>query len=168
MTGEDGIAEIFKGFIEALIKGSWEIVSSNSKTKRRERMLNLSRDLKRIADLINRANTRLKNKEIPSDESIQLDIVISYATDLATPFKKKHPKLAEVFDSLLPDIARQMQLADYIIEGKIRGNAVLTNDNKNIILRFTPEDQLKIANKELTKAATIIEEHSRKFESLGE
>jgi hypothetical protein len=168
MPQEIEISEMFKGFIEGVIKGAWEIFSSKSKAKNKEKMLTLSNDLKRIADLINKANTKLKQKEIPTEESVRLDVVISYAKDLATPFKKKYPKLAEVFDSLLPYVASQMQLADYVIDGKVRGDTMLSDDNKNIILRFTPEDQLNKANKELNKAVSIIEEHGTKFEKLSE
>jgi hypothetical protein len=168
MPEEIEMPEIFKGFIEGVIKGAWEIISSESKAKNKEKLLALSNDLKRVADLINKAITKLEQKEIPTEESVRLDVIISYAKELATPFKKKYPRLAEVFDSLLPYVASQMQLADYVIDGKVRGDAMLSDDNENIILRFTPEDQLNIANKELKKAASIIEEHGRKFEKLSE
>jgi hypothetical protein len=159
--------EMIKEIIEGIIKGAGVFITGH-KANKKKKLHNLSEDLKRIADLLDTAKAKIKEKEIPKEEAICLDIVITYAEELATPFTKKYPKLAEVFDSLLPDIASQMQLADYVIDGKPRGDALLSDDLKNIRLSFTPEDQINKAYKELGNASSAIKEHSRKFEQLSE
>ncbi len=159
--------EYIKEIIAGVIKGAWDIVSSEFKSKNKKNLLNLSEDLKKIADLLDKAKAKFKKKEIPKEEAVRLDVIIGYAEDLAAPFKKKYPKLAEVFNSLLPNIASQMQLADYVIDGKPREDARLSDDKKTIQLFFTPEDQLNKASKELANAASAIREHSKKFEQLS-
>ena len=161
------IKKSIEGIIAGIIKGAGDFITGY-KANKKKKLRKLSEDLNRIADLLDRAKEKFKEKEIPKDEAVRLDIVIYYAEELATPFKKKYPKLAEVFDSLLPDIAWQMQLADYVIDGKPRGDAPLSDDKKNIRLSFTPEDQINKAYKELGNASSAIKEHSRKFEQLSE
>ncbi len=166
-TPEDLIEKSIKGILEAIIKSAGDFFAGR-KANKKKKLHFLSEDLTRIADLLDKARAKFQKKEIPKDEAVRLDIIIDYADKLAAPFKKKYPKLAEVFDVLLPDVASQMQLADYVIDGKPRGDALLSDDKKSIRLHFTPEDQIDKAYKELGNASSIIKEHSRKFEQLSE
>ena len=161
------IKKSIEGIIAGIIKGARDFITGY-KANKKKKLHKLSEDLNRIADLLDKAKEKIKKKEIPKDEAVRLDVVIDYAEELAAPFKKKYPKLAEVFNSLLPDIASQMQLADYVIDGKPRGDALLSDDKKNIRLSFTPEDQINKAYNELGNASSAIKEHSRKFEQLSE
>ncbi len=155
-----------KDIIEGIIKGAG-IFITGQEAQKKKKLGNLSKDLNRIALLLDKANAKLKKREIPKEEAVRLDILISYAAELATPFYKKYPKLAEVFNALLPEIATQMQLADYVIDGKLRRDAPLSGDKENIQLSFTPEDQLKKAYQELKNASNAIKEHSRKFGQMS-
>lgn len=165
MTEE--LQDYFESIIKGFIKVSWDILSGEMKDKKKNNMKVLSEDLKKIARLLKKAGEKLKDKEIPKEEVLRLEIVISYAEKIAAPFKNKYPKLAEIFENLLPYIASQMQLADYVIDGKIRGDMQLSDNKKNIKLHLTPDNQLDMVVKKIKNVVSVIDEHSLKFEQLS-
>jgi hypothetical protein len=152
--------------IDGIIKLAIETIKESKGKKKKYR--HLSESLERIANHFDKARSRFEKREIPKEEAVALDIIIERAKDLAKPFKKRYPQLAEVFDSLLPEIHYQMQLADYVIDGKPRGDVKLSDDKKNIQLYFTPENQIEIATNKLSVASSILREHSQIFKQEGE
>ena len=166
--------EIAKTMAEATIKETigaanniFSELWSSHKAKQKKELNLLAYHLQEIADTLDKVKVKFKEKQIPSNEAVCLDVVVGYATKLAKPFKKKYPKLAEVFDTLLPNVAFQMQLADYVIDGKPRGD-LLSEGQNNIRMVFTADEQLDKACEELVKASSAIQEHSKIFRRLSE
>ena len=141
----------------------WDRITGQKKKKKRL----LSDDLSAIASLLDSVKEKFKKKEIPRREANELAGLIYNADRLATPFKKKNPELATVFDTRLKDIGNQMQIADYFIEEELREDR-LSDDKKNLILSFTAENQINEACRELERAAGILSSHSRLFKQEGE
>lgn len=141
----------------------WDRIIGQEKKKKRH----LSDYLNQIALLLDSVEERFKKKEIPRREAKELAGLIYHADKMATPFKKKHPELAAVFDTQLKHVAREMQSADYFIEEEVRENRLSIN-KENLILSFTAEKQIDEACKELERAAGTISSYSKIFKQEGD
>jgi hypothetical protein len=137
----------------------FDIIDRATGHKKKKKRI-LSKYLGDIATLLKNIKEKLSSKEIPSGDSKELARLISESNKLAIPFKKEFPDLAQVFDSQLPNIGSQMQIADYCIDEHLQElrsvSHLFSSNNKNLNFSLFAHNQINQSCKELEIAAGII------------